>query len=118
MLVRTIGGKDQRVVVRDGQARIHTDNCGAAILNGGQLGYFRTLYTPEALGALRSSFAGLEQIDQLGLLSDNFALAVAGYQPMGAALGLPAAAPADANPPAMGEAAARYHNPHPTLTHP
>src|SRR3546814_11644759 len=60
MLVRTIGGKDQRVVVRDGQARIHTDNCGAAILNGGQLGYFRTLYTPEALGALRSSFAGLE----------------------------------------------------------
>src|SRR3546814_8698503 len=88
MLVRTIGGKDQRVVVRDGQARIHTDNCGAAILNGGQLGYFRTLYTPEALGALRSSFAGLEPIDPLGLLSDNFALAVAGYQPMGAALGL------------------------------
>src|SRR3546814_8437030 len=65
MLVRTIGGKDQRVVVRDGQARIHTDNCGAAILNGGQLGYFRTLYTPEALGALRSNFAGLEPIDQL-----------------------------------------------------
>ena len=115
MLVRTIGGKDQRVVVRDGKALINADNCGAAILNGGQLGYFRTLYTPEALDALRGTFANIQPIDQLGLISDNFALSIAGYQPMGAALGLLAAAPTDANPYVLTEAAGRYAQLHATF---
>src|SRR3546814_6362232 len=52
MLVRTIDGKEQRVVVRDGNALIKNDKCGSVILNGGQLGYFRTLYTPQALDTL------------------------------------------------------------------
>src|SRR3546814_5013591 len=52
MLVRTIGGKDQRVVVRDGQARIHTDNCGAAILNGGS-----EEHTSELQSLMRISYA-------------------------------------------------------------
>ncbi len=108
MLVRTIGGKEQRIVVRDGKASIKADNCGATILNGGQLGYFRTLYTGEALDALRRAFSSIEPIDQLGLLSDNFALSVAGYQPMGAALGLLAAVPGDASPYVLIETADRY----------
>ena len=108
MLVRTMGGGEQRVIVRDGKATVKVDHCGAIILNGGQLGYFRTLYTPEALAALRSAFAQIQPIDQLGLLNDNFALSIAGYQPMGAALGLLAATPPNANPYVLTEAASRY----------
>jgi len=109
MLVRSVGGKDQRVVVEGGKATIRVPGtCGATILNGGQLGYFRTLYTPEALDALRVDYKAIAPIDQLGLLSDNFSLAVAGYQPMGAALGLLAAVPTDANPYVLTEAADRY----------
>ncbi len=109
MLVKGVGGKEQRIVVADGKATIRVPGgCGATILNGGQLGYFRTLYTPEALDALRADYGDIAPIDQLGLLSDNFSLSVAGYQPMGAALGLLAAVPADANPYVLTEAADRY----------
>src|SRR3546814_8008025 len=76
--------------------------------NAGQAGYYRTLYSPAALGALRGAFAALAPIDQLGLLGDNFALAYAGYQPMGAALDLLAAVPHDANQKLLGDAAGRY----------
>src|SRR3546814_19016716 len=54
------------------------------------------------------SFAALAPIDQLGLLGDNFALAYAGYQQMGAALDLLAAVPHDANQKLLGDAAGRY----------
>src|SRR3546814_11028303 len=85
MLVRTIDGKEQRVVVRDGNALIKNDKCGSVILNGGQPGYFRTLYTPQALDTLRGPFAHTQPIDQLGMLSDNFPLAAAGPPPLGPA---------------------------------
>src|SRR3546814_7518193 len=55
MLVRTIDGKEQRVVVRDGNALIKNDKCGSVILNGGQRGYFRTLFTPQALDTMRGT---------------------------------------------------------------
>src|SRR3546814_17324112 len=107
MRVRTIDGKEQRVVVRDGNALIKNDKCGSVILNGGQLGYFRTLYTPQALDNPRGTFAKIQPIDQLGLLSDNFATAVAGYQPMGADLVLTSATPTHANPYVLTTTAAR-----------
>src|SRR3546814_7774763 len=82
--------------------------CGAVLINAGQAGYYRTLYSSAALAALRGDFAALAPIDQLGLLGDNFALAYAGYQPMGAALDLLAAVPSDANQKLLGDAAGRY----------
>lgn len=108
VLGRVGNGDVARQIVRDGAATLTVPGCGAALLNAGQTGYYRTLYTPEALAALRDSFAALPAIDQIGLLSDNFALSAAGYQPMGAALDLLAAAPRDANAAVTGSVAGRY----------
>ena len=68
------------------------------IVNGGQLGYFMTLYAPRMLDKLTATMPHLAPIDQLGLLRDNLALANSGYQPLGPALDLLAALPQDANP--------------------
>ena len=101
-------GAIARQVVSGGAGTLTLPGCGPVLINAGQAGYYRTLYSPAALAALRGRFASLAPIDQLGLLGDNFALANAGYQPMGAALGLLAATPKDANQKVLGEAAGRY----------
>jgi aminopeptidase N len=67
------------------------------VVNYGQTGYYRTLYTPELLGRLAHGFGGLRPVDQIGLISDNWSLGLAGYQSAGLALDLANAAPADAN---------------------
>ncbi|HEY6815205.1 MAG TPA: M1 family metallopeptidase, partial [Croceibacterium sp.] len=84
--------------VLDGSATLELPGCGPVVVNGGQLGYFRTLYSPAMGAALVEALPDLAPIDQLGLLRDGFALAQAGYQPAGQALDLLAAVPGDANP--------------------
>jgi aminopeptidase N len=108
VLARAGDGTVARQVVAGGAGTLTLPGCGPVLINAGQAGYYRTLYSPAALDALRDRFAGLAPIDQLGLLSDNFALAYAGYQPMGAALDLLAAAPKEANQKLTGEVAGRY----------
>jgi aminopeptidase N len=49
------------------------------------------------LARLIQSYAQLRPIDQIGLLADNWALGLAGYQPASAALDMADAAPANAN---------------------
>lgn len=108
VLARAGKGAVARQVVAGGTGTLTLPGCGAVLINAGQAGYYRTLYSPAALTALRGDFAKLAPIDQLGLLGDNFALAYAGYQPMGAALGLLAAVPQDANQKLLGDTAGRY----------
>jgi aminopeptidase N len=108
VLARAGNGAVARQVIAGGTGTLTLPGCGAVLLNAGQAGYYRTLYSPAALAALRGDFAAIAPIDQLGLLGDNFALAYAGYQPMGAALDLLAAAPKDANPKLLGDVAGRY----------
>ncbi|BBC71181.1 aminopeptidase N [Altererythrobacter sp. B11] len=84
--------------VLQGKAQVSVPGCGPVIVNGGQLGYFRTLYEPEMLARFAKAMPGLKPIDQLGLTADNLALARGGYQKEGAALDLLAAIPTDANP--------------------
>lgn len=108
VLARAGNGAVARQVISGGTGTLTLPGCGPVLINAGQAGYYRTLYSPAALGALRGSFASLAPIDQLGLLGDNFALANAGYQPMGAALDLLAATPKDANQKVIGDAAGRY----------
>ena len=108
VLARVGGGAVARQVVSGGAGTLTLPGCGPVLINAGQAGYYRTLYSPAALAALRGTFANFAPIDQLGLLGDNFALAYAGYQPMGAALDLLAATPKDANPKVLGDAAGRY----------
>ncbi len=108
VLARAGDGAVARQVITGGAGTLTLPGCGPVLINAGQAGYYRTLYSPAALAALRGRFASLAPIDQLGLLGDNFALAYAGYQPMGAALGLLAAAPKEANPKLTGDVAGRY----------
>ncbi|MGC1270614.1 MAG: M1 family metallopeptidase [Croceibacterium sp.] len=83
--------------VLDGTATLQVPGCAPVIVNGGQLGYFRTLYTPQMNGQLAKAMPTLQPIDQLGLSRDAFALAQAGYQDLAPAMDMLAAMPADAN---------------------
>jgi aminopeptidase N len=108
VLARAGDGAVARQVITGGTGSLTLPGCGPVLINAGQAGYYRTLYSPAALAALRGRFASLAPIDQLGLLGDNFALSNAGYQPMGASLDLLAATPKNANQKVIGDAAGRY----------
>ena len=97
LTIRAANGSTQRQVLR-GPATYDLPGCGAVIVNGGQTGYFRTLYTPAMADQLVAGMGEFQPIDQLGLLADNLALSNAGYQPMGEALDMLAAVPANAIP--------------------
>ena len=87
------------VQVLEGSGSAVLDGCADPVLiNAGQAGYFRTLYSDELAARQQAGFASLAPIDQLGLMRDGFALARAEYQPLARALDLLAAVPADANP--------------------
>jgi aminopeptidase N len=107
LLVQPARGAPFRRVL-EGSLTLNVPGCGAVIVNGGQLGYFRTLYTPAMAGELVRALPGLEPIDQLGLLRDNFALAEAGYQGAAPALDLLMAVPGNANPVVAQGAVARW----------
>ena len=97
LLVSVGGGEPVRHVL-EGTAELTLPGCGALLVNDGQLGYFRTLYEPEMIATLAQAMPRLDPIDQVGLVSDNLALARGGYQPYGLALDLLAATPTGANP--------------------
>jgi len=82
----TAGAAPTQVVTSGPTAQITVSGCGPLLLNSGQTGYFRTLYTPTQLHALQSAFQSLGPVDQYGLMNDQMALATTGYQPMAAAL--------------------------------
>jgi aminopeptidase N len=107
LLVQPARGAPFRRVL-EGSLTLNVPGCGAVVVNGGQLGYFRTLYTPAMATELAEAIPGLEPIDQLGLVRDNFALAEAGYQPIGPALDMLAALRSDANPVVAQGAAGRW----------
>jgi aminopeptidase N len=75
-----------------------TPGCGPVLLNTGQSGYLRVLYTPEGMSAIRARYAELIPDDQLGVLQDTMSLAMAGYQPMAGYLDLVREVPANADP--------------------
>ncbi len=82
VVAATAGGTGETRAVVNGAAELTVPGCGALTLNAGQTGYYRTLHTPEGFAALKADFAKLKLIDQLGLLHDTGALAMAGYRPV------------------------------------
>ncbi len=72
----------QTVVGGPGGGQIDLAGCDPVILNAGQTGYFRSLYTPAGMSALTARFGELGADDQLGLLNDSRALALAGDEPV------------------------------------
>jgi aminopeptidase N len=72
-------GTEQRVTVTGTNPVALAARPGAPwIVNAGQTGYFRTRYAKAQLSALTAGFAQMPAADQLGLLSDTWALATSG----------------------------------------
>ncbi len=94
----SIGGAPARTLVQGGKGTLRVPGCGAVVVNSGQSGYYRTLYAPAQIDALRKDFAKVPAIDQLGLISDNWALGMAGQESISAVLDFIAATPVDAAP--------------------
>jgi aminopeptidase N len=98
VVAQAIGGTPARTVVEDGKATLQVPGCGPVLVNAGQSGYYRTLYAPEQLAAIRGDFGKLMPIDQLGLMNDAWALGMAGLQPASDYLDIARQLPADADP--------------------
>lgn len=92
------GAEGSVIMPKSGASAIDAAGCGPVVINAGQAGYFRTLYAPEALGPLRSAFARIAEIDQLGILNDSAALGSAGLMPATAYLDFAWLAPLDSDP--------------------
>ena len=96
--VQPLGGKAQHLLVDRGEASVRVPGCGAILINAGEAGYYRSLYTPAGLAAIRQHFADVAPIDQLGLMGDTWALGMAGRAPISEYLDLVDATPAAADP--------------------
>ena len=104
--LQAVGARRQvHALVAGGAANVRVPGCGAVIVNAGQSGYYRTLYAPGQFALLGASFASLAPIDQLGLLSDSWALGMAGMQPAAGFMGLANAATLAADPQVWGKIA-------------
>jgi aminopeptidase N len=108
VIAQSIGGAPARTLVSDGKATLTVSGCGPVIVNAGQSGYYRTLYAPAQFAAIRGDFAKLAPIDQLGLMSDTWALGMAGLEPASGFLDLAKATPANADPMIWGEIAGSF----------
>jgi aminopeptidase N len=86
-----------RIVTNGRTNQITAPGCGPLLINAGQSGYFRTLYTPAQLTALKGAFGSLGTVDQYGVMSDQLALSMAGYQPMAGGLDFLGEVPANGN---------------------
>jgi len=105
-------GKQARALVAGGKATISVPGCGAVVVNAGQSGYFRTLYAPKEFAALASNFTRLAPIDQMGVLSDSWALGMAGLQPASDFLDLAKSAPLATDPQVWGKIAGVFETIH------
>ena len=85
----TVGTTAQTATVLvNGHATASVPGCGPPVVNRGQGGYFRTLYEPAAFEAIAHDYATLHAVDQLGVLSDAWALGLTAQQPVTDALDL------------------------------
>ncbi len=82
------GGQPAQIITRARASTLQASGCGPLLINVGQTGYYRTLYTPEQSQALAGVLPQLSPVDQYGVVSDGLALSRAGYQPMGRAIDL------------------------------
>jgi aminopeptidase N len=112
VIARTIGGTEVARTVVDGKTKLDVQGCGPVLVNLGQSGYYRTLYTPAEFAAIKTNFAKLAPIDQLGLMGDTWSLGMAGLQPASSYLDLAQATPADADPQIWGDIAESFSGIH------
>jgi aminopeptidase N len=89
------GGSIVKAVTSGRTTQLTVPGCGPLMINPGQYGYYRTLYTPQEARALAAQLPGAAPVDQFGLISNAMALSLAGYQPMQTGLDFLAAMPAN-----------------------
>ncbi len=106
--VQTLGSKAVEHIMTGGKGRMTVPGCGPLLVNAGQSGYYRVLYTPNMITTLTNSFAQFPPIDQLGALNDNLRLSNADYQPMSVVLDLLAAIPPNGNQKLLEDALQTY----------
>lgn len=104
LIVSAGSGEPVRTILDGGKATVTVNGCGPIVINAGQLGYYRSLYTPKMLVSLKKAMPTLQPVDQMGLIADNLALSASGYQPYAPAFDLLAAIPGNANPVVLGNA--------------
>jgi aminopeptidase N len=97
VIAQVVGNATATGIVSGGTGNMAVPGCGPVLINAGQSGYYRVLYTPEMMSGLKEAFPKLAPIDQLGLLNDSQSLAYGAYQPVQIALSLMDAVPADAS---------------------
>ena len=107
-LLVSAGGEPTRAILDGGKGTITVNGCGPVVINAGQLGYYRSLYTPKMLATLTTAMPKLQPVDQMGLIQDNLALSTSGYQPYAPAFDLLAAVPGNGNPVVAMSAFGRY----------
>jgi aminopeptidase N len=109
VILKPLGaGEAVRTLVKGGQATVSVPGCDPLIVNAGQSGYYRTLYDPPQFARIVSSFASLAPVDQLGILTDAWALGRVGLQPASAVLELAGATPPEADPQIWGQIAETF----------
>jgi aminopeptidase N len=94
----TVGGTPVTVVTQGRDTQLTVPGCGPLLVNAGQTGYYRSLYSAAADQQLLGAFTRLSPLDQYGVVLDQDALSEAGYQPMAIALDFISAIPANARP--------------------
>jgi aminopeptidase N len=97
VIAQTVGNAPVSAIISGGKGIMTVPGCGAVLINAGQSGYYRTLYTSEMVNALKDNFDKLPPIDQLGLLHDSQSLANSEYQNMTIPLALLDKVTADSN---------------------
>lgn len=97
VIAQILGGKPVSAIVSGGAGRMEVPGCGTILVNAGQSGYYRTLYTPEMDKALAQNFAKLDPIDQVGVMANSNSLGSADYQPVSVGLDYLDAVPANAS---------------------
>jgi len=92
------GGAVTTTVTNGPTTPVTAPGCGPLLINAGQSGYYRTLYTPAELQALKGAFPRLATVDQFGVLADQLTLSETAYQPMSEGMDFVAEVPGNADP--------------------
>jgi aminopeptidase N len=98
VVATTLGAAGQARQVLTGISEMVVPGCGVLKLNAGHSGYFRTLYPAAQFAALKENFAEMSEADQLGLLSDSWALGANDLQPVTDYMALTASVKPEADP--------------------
>jgi aminopeptidase N len=99
VIVQALGAEGTTTALLEhGSGSLSVAGCDLIVVNAGQSGYYRTLYSPAHFSAIKSNFAKLAPIDQLGIFADTASMGLAGLQAPADIMDLIAATPEQADP--------------------